>query len=509
MIEKNGKKITTGCIFLNRSYVRWQHALVLDLKNRYGIDKWCGYGYGQMASEINKSQKDIVYEPLLIDDYLFIEAQDEKVDEEFLNQKEKEYGHPFWWQEFINDRFTSINWPRQFYPKFNPTLNHFQIKQQFQLRVKKIEEMLDKVKPDFVLFADAGALGVNLLYYIAKKKGIPTVVLSFTRFSGLAGFTDNLFGTFNVVEEIFEQLNSGQDVSPKEAEAKDFLEKFRNRPVRPDYISSDFWNKSKQGLLKQLVLFAKNFVRKCLDLFDRSFPKVYNYSPIDFIRHQFIFWSNTKLRPKFDEPDYKEDYAFYALTCEPEISLWMQAPYFSDQAWMAEAIARSLPLNYKLYIKEHPAMVGYRHPSFYKKIKKFPNIKLIDTGIDAMPIVKSAKLVVTITGTVGLEATILKKPVITFGLVNYNVMPQIYQCRTPDDLPHIIKKALETHEHDEKQLIDFISALFEDSFQTDLAKLISETNMEEVKQNPDIKTLSDKLVLYLNSFFVKKRNYES
>ena len=144
MNELKDKKNLKGCIFLNRSYVRWQHALVLDLKERYGVNKWCAYGYGKMAYEINKIQKDVNYEPLLIDDFLFIEAKDEVVDEEYLNQKEKEYCHPYWWQEFINDRFTSINWPRQFYPKFNPTLNHYQIKQQFQLRIKKIEKSFSK-----------------------------------------------------------------------------------------------------------------------------------------------------------------------------------------------------------------------------------------------------------------------------------------------------------------------------------------------------------------------------
>ena len=100
MTNSKDKKKLKGCIFLNRSYVRWQHALALDLKERYGVDEWCAYGYGKGAYEINKTQKDINYEHLLIDEFLFIEAKNEVVDEEYLNQKEKEYGHPYWWQEF-------------------------------------------------------------------------------------------------------------------------------------------------------------------------------------------------------------------------------------------------------------------------------------------------------------------------------------------------------------------------------------------------------------------------
>ena len=130
----------TGCIFLNRSYVRWQHAMVLDLKERYGVDKWCGVLYGKGAYDFVKNQKEINYEPLLVNDILGVKSDDEIVDDQFLNKKEEEYGHPFLWQEFINDRHISIDWPRQFYPRLNPNKSFYQIKQQFQIRIKEIEK---------------------------------------------------------------------------------------------------------------------------------------------------------------------------------------------------------------------------------------------------------------------------------------------------------------------------------------------------------------------------------
>ena len=86
--KKHNIKILKGCMFLNRSYVRWQHAVALDMKERYGVEEWSGYGYGQAAADINKTQREINYSPLLIDDYLFIEAKNEVVDEEFLIKKD-------------------------------------------------------------------------------------------------------------------------------------------------------------------------------------------------------------------------------------------------------------------------------------------------------------------------------------------------------------------------------------------------------------------------------------
>lgn len=495
------QKKLTGCLFLNRAYIKWQHAMVLDLRNRFGIDKWCGLSYGRGAYGYVKNQKDITYEPLLVNDFLGVEADKEIVDEEYLDRKEKEYGHPYLWQEFINDRHISIDWPRQFYPTLNPNRNLYQIKQQFQIRIRKIEEMLDQAKPDFVLFVDAGAMAVNLLYYIAKKKSIPTLVLWTNRPGEVtAGVSDNLFGTFNIVDKIFKEIREGRP-SPKREEAVKWIENFRKKPARPFWLlPADFWNKFGQSPWRKLVLFAKNFVRKCIDSFnDPSFPRIYGYSPLDFVKHNFLLWKNAHSGFKFDEPDYKESYVFFPLHQEPELNLLMYAQYFADQAWVAKTIAQSIPLNYKLYVKDHPLMPGYRNPKFYKEIKKFPNIKVIDPKVDSIELIKNAKLITTITGTVGWEATLLKKPVITFGSIYYNSLSFIKKCKIISELPNMVKDMLENFKYNEEELIDFASAMLEDSFKIDFTKLVSEQDIEKIKQNPDLTAISDAVMKYMHN----------
>lgn len=491
----------TGCIFLNRAYVRWQHALVLDLKERYGVDKWCALGYGRGPSEINKIQKDINYSPLLINDILGVEAEKEIVDEEYLNQKEKEYGHPYLWQEFINDRHISIDWPRQFYPELNPNKNYYQIKQQFQIRIREIEKMLNEVKPDFILLVDAGAMAVNLLYHIAKKKNIPTLVLGINRPFGLAGITDNLFGTFNVVDKIFDGIKSGKHTSPKKEEAIELVKRFREKPIKPYYIlPSVSWNNFGQSALKKLILFAKNFIRKYIDSFDKSFPNIYNASPFDFLRNNYILWRNTSKKIKFDLPDFKENYVFFPLHQEPELNLLMFAPYFADQGWTVRTIAQSIPLTYKLYVKDHPLMAGYRNPKFYEWLKKFPNIKVIDPKVDSIELIKHAKLITTISGTVGFEASFLKKPVITFGSIYYNSLSFVKKSKFLDDLPMLVKDTLENYRYDEEELINYTAALLEDSFKLDFTKLLNERDFETIKKKSDLMTISDSIMKFLKNY---------
>ena len=58
-------------------------------------------------------------------------------------------------------------------------------------------------------------------------------------------------------------------------------------------------------------------------------------------------------------------------------------------------------------------------------------------------LVKSSKLVTTITGTVGWEALLFKKPVIAFGDVYYNKLSFVKKCTEIEKLPILVKEQLD------------------------------------------------------------------
>ena len=80
-----------------------------------------------------------------------------------------------------------------------------------------------------------------------------------------------------------------------------------------------------------------------------------------------------------------------------------------------------LPENYKLVVKEHPSMFS-RGSEFkvrsiynYQSILRLPNVVLSKMDMDNFKLIDHAKAVSTITGTVGLESYVMKRPVILFG----------------------------------------------------------------------------------------------
>ena len=75
-----------------------------------------------------------------------------------------------------------------------------------------------------------------------------------------------------------------------------------------------------------------------------------------------------------------------------------------------------------LLLKEHTNAIGDRSRAFFSTIRRFPGVVLINENVDSYPIIESAKLVITNTGTIGLEAALMGVPTITLSRVVFNCL---------------------------------------------------------------------------------------
>ena len=81
-----------------------------------------------------------------------------------------------------------------------------------------------------------------------------------------------------------------------------------------------------------------------------------------------------------------------------------------------------------LAVKETIHGVGRRPRDFYGQIADLKNVVFLDMMEYGVEVVKKAAATATITGTAGMEAAVVGKPVITFGRHNnYNFLPQVFQ----------------------------------------------------------------------------------
>ena len=103
----------------------------------------------------------------------------------------------------------------------------------------------------------------------------------------------------------------------------------------------------------------------------------------------------------------------YAMHFQPEQSTLAQGIFAANQLALIENISKALPLGYTLIVKEHPVGRGRRPAWQYRHIGGLPNVEMCDAP--AKEIAKRCDLVMTITGTIAIEALALGKPVVVFG----------------------------------------------------------------------------------------------
>ena len=130
-----------------------------------------------------------------------------------------------------------------------------------------------------------------------------------------------------------------------------------------------------------------------------------------------------------------------------ERNLLINAPFFNNQIEIIRHIVKSLPPGYALCVKENPSQSTreWRKISEYKEILDIPNIKLLHPEFPKEELLSKCSLVVTITGTSGLEGTSYGKPSIVFADVGYSILSSVFRCREPEKLSELIRKALVTH----------------------------------------------------------------
>ena len=121
-----------------------------------------------------------------------------------------------------------------------------------------------------------------------------------------------------------------------------------------------------------------------------------------------------------------KDFIFFPLHIEPEAALQIISPEFLSQRSAILSLARELPAGKLLAVKEAFGMVGRRPMGFYKELLEHKNVVLLRVEELGLDCIKHSKGVATISGTAGLEACVIGRPVITFGRHNmYNVVEDV------------------------------------------------------------------------------------
>jgi len=451
------------CLYLQRRFTFLGHEIAKQLKESYGVSDFCCYVQLKYAEKFIKEQKDINYSTILCDTELHAQADKEQVDWDYIKKFEKKYGVPNIWPYIGIDRSLTMSVPKYDYMN-KPMCSYEKMLVYLQVKSKAIIEMLEKEKPDVVILALVGSMPSMILYQLAKKMGIRTINIDDVRMEDYVTLSDNCFCNFTKVNETFVKLQNGEAKTRYLQKAKEFIKKLDEKEIRYKWYSEKM-KQQKTSPIKFLLLEMKGFIRHSINYYKNSKGDYGVQSPFWFFYNKLLRFGRRIRGYKrfYSEPDLDRDFVFFPLHHDPETATMLLAPFNTDQLNLIRNIAKSLPGHFVLYVKEHPGMIYFRPNWYYKKLQEIPNVKILDPNVSSIKLVKKAKLVTTVTGTAGLEAALLGKPVLTFGEVFYNTLSTVKRIKCIEDLPKIVKETIENHKTDKQESENFVAATFEHS----------------------------------------------
>ena len=205
--------------------------------------------------------------------------------------------------------------------------------------------------------------------------------------------------------------------------------------------------------LKGQIPFFNIHIEKIMKLTTHQSQNPYNTVSVILTGNSSLkllihYWQVFTLRRKymgknnlFEAPIEGENYVYMPLHLIPESTVFVKASYYVDECNLIEQISKSLPVGWKLYVKEHQAMLGERSVEFYKRVKQLHNVRLVQVNHyhDPKPWIINAKGVVTIVGTTAYEEALLGRKSIIFGDVPFELIDGITKVNNFEDLPGLLR----------------------------------------------------------------------
>lgn len=165
-------------------------------------------------------------------------------------------------------------------------------------------------------------------------------------------------------------------------------------------------------------------------------------------------------------PRRDENYVFLALHYQPERATVPMGGVFGDQLVIADWLLAALPPGWKLYVKEHPWQLQpfgrgevQRSTTFYERLCRDKNVLLVSRDAPTIDLVRGAKAVATVTGSVGWDALCAGVPVIVFGAAWYRDCSGVHEVRTLGELRRQFELINEGERLEVENVAAFCSAL--------------------------------------------------
>jgi hypothetical protein len=376
-----------------------------------------------------------------------------KPDLEYLSDFEKKYNINLW-ELAINERILY---------RFNRIykFSDDEILSILERECKLFDEILTEVNPDFIMMNEPALHQHELFYKMCKKVGTKILLLSPPNMqkSIISEKSRTIDGNIELDKlsssnRSFEELRSYHK-SFSAIKAQRAIKKFKASNLELFKSSLKFISSENQHIKTHYTHRGRTKFKVLVDEFKLKINRKLRYS---FINHNF----QTEIKSE-------EKFIYFPLGVDEERNILIAAPYYTNQIEVLRQIVKSLPVGYKLFVKENPGQsVRYwKNISEYKEIMDIPNVHLFHPNLSTEIFYKKCSLVITIGGSSGLEAALYEKPSIIFSDLGYSILPSVSKLNSIEELPTTIRESLQKKVNVE-DLDKYLSFLENNSFDFDI-----------------------------------------
>ena len=315
------------------------------------------------------------------------------------------------------------------------------------LLAQKLEQEMDELHPDF-MFVETSLAPTRMAWRLARNRGIAAGSYMSVRFWPERLYLETGLGyDWAGARAAYEEFPDKPMAAAELERVKAKLKTIRQEKTKPAYLQTEHARGAPRLLKRLATMRTFSGHGSWLGKRARSYtsnPQVLPknvFSPIaKYARYRKGLKAKRYLlkhQTPFDDIRRRK-YAVYFLHVQPEITVEGMAFDYQDQVSTLRNILASLPADMDLVVKEHSPMVGYRPLEFYSELLHMPGLIIADTHEDSHNLITHAAVVVTLTGTVALEAILYRIPAIVLGSIYFDAFNGIYKPESLGDLKRLL-----------------------------------------------------------------------
>lgn len=337
-----------------------------------------------------------------------------------------------------------------------------QIMRMAEVALREVAAAYDRIRPDFIYTEDISCFHSYVHFVLARERNIPfwCIGSGYARYR-LAVYSQG-FKHWDRLHQLYAEISQRGLTDAERGAAEQFIAEFRAKPLRPTGMDT---RAKRPGIeLADVARFANVATRYFGDRNDPTATPPWR--AFEQRVRRMVRVRRADAAHMFESPVPGERYVLYPIHFQPEATTLVQAPMYLDQLALIQDIAKSLPIGYRLYVKEHLSNRGRRPHDFYQRLRDIPTVRLLGPDADTWALIRDAGVIAVITGTMGWEGLLFGKPVVTFGDVFFNLLPHVY-CASEvpkDDWYALFQRAATDHRQDHDAVLAMIAAMQQASY---------------------------------------------